>query len=178
MGPVAIPTIAPLPAGEGRSPVRLRIPVLGMDVRVVPMGWRTISDSQGMHTQWEVPDAAAGHHIDSAYPGERGNVIISGHHNIGAAVFAPLAVVGEPGVPLKPGDAMIVEDALGREFVYRVTGWRRFPEAQASVALREENASYLHPTDFPQLTLITCWPPESNTHRVIVTGVLTEIRSP
>ena len=177
-GPEAVPTIVPLPPGEGRSPVRLLIPALGMDVPVQPMGWRTVEDAQGVRTEWDVPDFAAGHHIDSAFPGERGNVVISGHNNIGDAVFAPLSTIGEPGNPLTLKDAIIVEDALGRRFIYRITGWRRFPEANASVALRRENASYLLPTDFPQLTLITCWPPASNTHRVIITGALTGIRTP
>ncbi|HIQ11966.1 MAG TPA: sortase [Caldilineales bacterium] len=177
-GPATIPTIAPLPPGQGRSPVRLIIPALGMDVRVQPMGWHATSDAQGVRTEWDVPDSAAGRHIDSAFPGELGNVVISGHNNIGDAVFAPLSSVGERDMPLKLGDPMILEDELGRRFVYRVTGWRRFPEARASVAKRNENASYLLPTDFPQLTLITCWPPENNTHRVIITGALTEIRTP
>jgi len=158
--------------------VRLLIPVLGLDVRVQPMGWHPVEDAQDVRTQWDVPDFAAGHHIDSAFPGERGNVVISGHNNMGGAVFASLSTIGEPGNPLALGDEIIVEDALGRRFIYRLTSWRRFPEANASVALRRENASYLLPTDFPQLTLITCWPPESNTHRVIITGALTEIRTP
>ena len=173
-GPEPIPTVAPLPPGDGRSPVRIIIPAIGLDARVQPMSWRVVGD----HTEWVVPDNAAGHHIDSAFPGEAGNVVISGHHNIRGSVFAQLSRIGEPGMPLGLGDEVILEDALGRQFVYRITGWRRIPEADASVALRQENASYLRPTDFPQLTLITCWPANSNTHRVIIQAVLTEIHTP
>ncbi len=171
-GPAPIPTVAPLPPGAGRSPVRIIIPAIGLDAAVQPMGWRVVDD----HTEWAVPDDAAGRHIDSAFPGEAGNVVISGHHNIGGRVFSGVSRIGEPDSPLGLGDEIILEDEIGREFVYRITGWRRFPEASASVAMRQENASYLLPTDFPQLTLITCWPAQTNTHRVIVMAVLTEMR--
>ena len=138
------------------------------------MRWHRV----GERTEWIVPANAAGHHIDSAFPGEKGNVVISGHHNIGGRVFAQVSRIGEPGVPLGLGDTIILEDEGGRRFVYRITGWRRIPEADASVALRQENASYLLSTDFPQLTLITCWPADDNTHRVIIQAALTEIRTP
>ncbi len=176
-GPQPIATIQPLAPGQGRNPVRLMIPVLGMDVPVSPMGWHIVTDASGSHSEWDVPDFAAGHHIDSAFPGEAGNVIFSGHHNLGARVFAPIATIGEPANPLRLGDQVIVVDEVGRHFTYRITGWKRFPESSTSLALRQENAGYLQQTEFPQITLITCWPPQSNTHRVVIFGVLTE-RSP
>jgi sortase A len=154
--------------------VRIIIPALGLDAPVQPMGWRVVGD----HTEWELPDNAAGHHIDSAFPGESGNVVISGHHNIGGRVFAQISRIGEPGVAFGLGDEIILEDEVVRRFVYRVTGWRRIPEKGASPADRQENASYLIQTDSPQLTLITCWPADSNTHRVIIMAALTEIRTP
>ncbi len=174
VGPEPIPTISPLPQGRGRSPVRILIPAVGLNAPVQPMRWRVAGD----HTEWMVPNDAAGWHIDSAFPGEKGNVVISGHHNIGGSVFAGVSRIGEPDSRLGLGDEIILEDVQGRRFVYRITGWRRIPEAHASVALRQENASYLLPTDFPQLTLITCWPADNNTHRVIVQAALTEIRTP
>jgi len=133
---------------------------------------------EGESTQWVVPANAAGHHIDSAFPGEAGNVVISGHHNIQGRVFARLSRIGESGVPLGLDDEIILEDELGRRFIYRITGWQRIPEANAAVEVRQENASYLLPTDFPQLTLITCWPASNNTHRVIIQAALSEIITP
>jgi sortase A len=147
---------------------------VGLDAPVQPMGWRVVGD----HTEWEVPANAAGHHIDSAFPGEAGNVVISGHHNIDGSVFAAISPIGEPGVPLGTGDEIILTDETGRTFTYRITGWQRIPETGASVAARQENASYLQQTDFPQLTLITCWPAASNTHRVVITATLTDIHTP
>lgn len=173
-GPKPVATIAPLPPGQGRSPVRIRIPAVGLDAPVQPMSWQVVGD----HSEWQVPANAAGHHIDSAFPGESGNVVISGHHNMAGSVFAPISAIGEPGNALGLGDEVILEDELGRRFVYQITGWRRLTETDADIAIRKENASYLLPTDFPQLTLITCWPATSNTHRVIIQAALTEIRTP
>ena len=151
--------------------MRIRIPAVELDAPVQPMGWRVV----GGHTEWEVPANAAGHHIDSAFPGEAGNVVISGHHNSDGSVFAVISPIGEPSSPLGLGDEIILEDELGRQFVYRISGWRRIPESNASVAERQENASYLLSTETPQLTLITCWPATSNTHRVIIFALLTEM---
>lgn len=172
-GPVRLPTTEPLARGSGLPPVRLQIPVLGLDVPVEPMGWKVIRDRNGVRSEWDVVDNAAGHHINSAYPGEAGNVVLSGHNNIGGAVFQSVCVIGEPGVAFDLGDEMILVDEAGRRFTYRVNGWRRMKEANASISKRQDNARYMQPTEYAQLTLVTCWPPWSNTHRVVVTGLLT-----
>ncbi len=169
IGPVPVATIAPLTPGEGLPPVRLQIPALALDTPVQRMGWKTVNGV----SQWDVVDNAAGHHFDSAYPGERGNVVLSGHNNIAGAVFAGVCVIGQPGVAFGLGDEMILVDSSGRSFTYQVNGWHRMKEKNASIAKRQNNASYLRQTDEAQLTLVTCWPPWSNTHRVVVTGVLT-----
>ncbi len=175
-GPLSLPTIQPLLIGQGRAPARLLIPALGLDTPVLPMGWHVVEDASGVRSEWDVVDNAAGHHIDSVYAGEAGNVVLSGHNNIGGAVFRTVCVIGEPGVDFGLGDEMIVQDEAGRSFVYQVEGWQRFAEEGASIAQRQTHARYLAPTDRAQLTLVTCWPPSSNTHRVVVTGVLTGMR--
>ena len=174
IGPVPIATIAPLTPGEGLPPVRLQIPSLALDTPVQRMGWKTV---HGV-SQWDVVDNAAGHHFDSVYPGERGNVALSGHNNIAGAVFAGVCVIGQPGVAFGLGDEMILVDSGGRRFTYRVNGWHRMKEKNASIAKRQDNAAWLRQTDEAQLTLVTCWPPWSNTHRVVVTGVLTAMSPP
>ena len=175
MAPVSLSTVAPLAVGAGAPPIRLTIPALGLDVPVEPMGWRVVQDVAGSHSEWNVVDNAAGHHVNSAYPGEAGNVVMSGHNNIGGSVFKTVCVIGESGVDFGLGDAMIVTDQRGRRFTYSVNGWWRLEERNASIARQEANAAYMQPTDYARLTLVTCWPPWSNTHRVIVTGVLTGI---
>ncbi|RME82321.1 MAG: sortase [Caldilineae bacterium] len=151
--------------------------MLGLDTPIEPMGWKVVQDKNGVRSEWEVVDYAAGHHINTAYPGEAGNMVLSGHNNIGGSVFRPVSVIGEPGVDFGLNDEMIVIDRLGRRFTYRVNGWRRLKEKNASIGKRIENAEWMAPTEHAQLTLVTCWPPNSNTHRVIVTGLLTGIES-
>lgn len=175
IGPIPLPTVAPLSFGSGRAPVRLRIPALDLDTPVLPMGWHVVSDASGVRSEWDVVDFAAGHHINTAYPGEPGNVVLSGHNNIGGSVFRTLCVIGEPGVDFGLEDEMILVDESDRRFTYQVNGWQRLAERNASIATRLENAQWMAPTDHAQLTLVTCWPPWSNTHRVIVTGLLTAI---
>ena len=172
-GPITLSTVEPLPVGAGRAPVRLLIPTLGLDTRVLPMAWKPVSGTNGTRSEWQMVDNAAGHHINSAYPGELGNVVLSGHNNIGGSVFRTVCVIGEPGVDFGLEDEMILEDENGRRFVYQVNGWNRFPERNASLTKRQENARYMQPTTDARLTLVTCWPPTSNSHRVVVTGALT-----
>ncbi len=174
-GPVAVTTVEPLAFGAGMPPTRLLIPALNLDTPVETMGWKVVEDAKGLRSEWEVVDFAAGHHINSAFPGEAGNVVLSGHNNIGGSVFKSVCVIGQPGVDFGLGDEMILEDEMGRRFAYQVNGWRRMQEANASIAQRQDNAQYLNPTTDAQLTLVTCWPPNSNTHRVVVTGLLAGI---
>jgi sortase A len=144
----------------------------------MPMGWHVVADAGGVRSEWDMVDDAAGHHLDSVYPGEAGNVVLSGHNNIGGAVFRDVCLIGEPGVTFGLGDAMILVDEAGRTFTYQVNGWHRFAEANVSLRQRQENARYMAPTEHAQLTLITCWPLVSNTHRVVVTGLLTAMTAP
>ena len=171
IGPVAVATVAPLSPGSGLPPVRLQIPALDLDTTVRQMGWKVVD---GIN-QWDVVDNAAGHHLNSAYPGEAGNVVVSGHNNIDGAVFGDVCVIGQPGVAFGLEDEMILVDSAGRSFTYQVNGWHRLEERNASIATRQDNAGYQQQTETAQLTLVTCWPPWSNTHRVVVTGVLVEM---
>jgi len=176
IGPIALPTVAPLSVGEGLPPVRLQIPVLELDAPIKTMGWVAVTDAKGRtHSEWDVVDNAVGHHFNTVFPGEAGNIALSGHNNIEGAVFAPVCVIGEPGVVLNLKDEIILTDSGGRRFTYRITGWDRIKEKNASIAKREDNARYLQPTAQARLTLVTCWPVWSNTHRVVITAALTDI---
>jgi len=44
-------------------------------------------------------------------------------------------------------------------------------ERDAPVEQRLENARWLARSEDERLTLITCWPPESNTHRLIIVAI-------
>jgi sortase A len=113
---------------------------------------------------WEVADYAAGHNFNSPNPGEGGNIILSGHNNWRGEVFRYLEF-------LKPGDTIQVWTLEGKEYDYKVTDIRKLKEAGVSMAQRLKNAEVMNPTDHEQLTLITCWPYTTYTHRLIVTAL-------
>jgi sortase (surface protein transpeptidase) len=128
------------------------------------MGWY-ITELDGQRTtQWTVPEKSAGWHPNSAGAGAAGNVIISGHQLLGDAVFAPLAL-GD----VLPGQIVLLTDADGRVFVYRVT--EVSDPLPISTNLADEmvlGRQVMEQTGPPRLTMITGWPDFTTTHRVIV----------
>ncbi|GEM_PF-3473266 len=171
--PTPRPTPQPTPTPEpGAPPVWLSIPALGIDVPVVPVEPKVYREGNWWFRTWETADYAAGYHVGTAYPGEAGNVVISGHNNIKGAVFRPISILGDPDVPFPKGIAVYVTDAKGRVFLYRFAEMYKVREAGASLEERIRNASLIGPTTEPVLTLVTCWPVTGNTHRVIVRATL------
>ncbi len=156
-----MPTPTPTPT-RCPPPVRIVIPAIGVDAPVVEVQWEAVVDSDGqVHLQWQTADYAAGHHFNSANPGEGSNVVLSGHNNIKGKVFENLW-------KLEPGDKVWLYNAEGKAFVYEVKRVLIVPEKNAPEARRKANARFMDPTPDETLTLISCWPPWSNTHRVIV----------
>ena len=142
-------------------PVHLAAPAIGLDTEVKPLGWRQVQQGEQEVSIWHMVDKAAGWHLNSVVPGQVGNAVISGHNNIGGSVFRKLD-------RLQPGDEITVQTNVGTEVAYTVTEVKIVPEKYASAAQREANAQAIGPTSDERLTLITCWPANSNTHRVIV----------
>ena len=54
---------------------------------------------------------------------------------------------------------------------YVITEFYRLKDTGVSLAQRVANARYMLPTADTRLTLITCWPPTNNTHRLVVIAV-------
>ena len=166
-GPVLSPTKGPTsPAPSTRPPPatappdRIVAPAIGLDAPAVPVGWKTVEENGQTVTEWEVADYAAGWHKTSAYPGNVGNTVISGHHNIRGEVFRYV-------VNLEPGN--IVDLYVGQTvYRYVVTEKYILKEKGMPPEVREENARWIAPTDDERLTLVTCWPYTNNTHRVVV----------
>jgi sortase A len=153
--PTAAPTAIP-PATA--PPDRLVIPSIRLDTPVRVAGWLIDPDSGIAY--WETLADVAGFHQDSALPGWKGNTVLSGHHNIDGLVFEHLHEV-------QPGDAitLYVETVA---YHYRVVDQFIVPERDATEAQRRQNAAWIAPTDDERLTLVTCWPANDNSHRVIV----------
>jgi len=135
---------------------------------VVEVGWHLVERNGQLQPEWETASYAAGHHRNSAGAGEAGNVVISGHHNIKGEVFRRL-------IDVKVGDQVVLYTADGRSYTYVVTeAPPPLLEVGISEAERREHARYMDPTSDPTLTLITCWPYWTNTHRVIRVAKLKE----
>lgn len=162
------PTAPPLPGdpeGAARTAFgnrlieQISIPAINVLAPVVAVGWS--SDPQDpLNTQWGTPRARVGWALNSALTDDpAGNVILFGHNNIDSSVFRNL-------YQLKPGDRIYLTTGYGQH-PYQVNEVNIFPVQDAE----QENrifTEYLRPTRAPRLTLISCWPPTNNTHRVIV----------
>lgn len=139
------------------SPTRIVIPAIQLDAPVETVGWHTVNGV----SQWDVPDhKAAGWLKTSAPLGQPGNTALTGHHNIAGEVFRNL-------VKLQPGDLVTVY-AGHQPYYYEVLSRRILPERGQSDAVRRANARWIQPTSDERITLTTCWPYSSNTHRLII----------
>lgn len=147
------------------SPYRLELPAIEVDIPVVELGWHPATDRAGqIFSEWDVAEYAAGWHMNSALPGAGGNVVMSGHNNILGAVFRELD-------QLKRGDEAIVWSG-GRRYTYRIDRVMVVPETHAKLEQRIANAQWIGPFDDDRLTLVSCWPRNDNTHRIIVVAYL------
>lgn len=175
----AVPIATTMPAS---APVHLAIPDLKIDVPVVEMGWRVVQTANGPRSDWVIPKNEAGHHINSAELGEEGNVVISGHNNIYGQVFKPISFAWDNDASIKVdnftdrsellnGKSVELFDAAGQEFKYTITAFYRLKDTGVSIEQRIANGRFMEPTDQTQVTIITCWPPTSNTHRLVIVAV-------
>ena len=158
-----LPTPSPTrgrPKPATSPPTRLVIPKIGLDSPVVPVGWKVVKEGGQRVVEWEVAEYAVGWHKDSAYPGQGGNVVLSGHHNTKGEVFRYLN-------DLNRGDEVILY--VGEEaYPYQVAEKWLLLEEGAEPEARLKNAQWMEPTDEERLTLITSWPYASRSHRLIV----------
>ena len=191
--PTAKPTTTPTrttpstPAAAAELPVRIVIPDLEIEAQVVEMGWK-VGEVNGTRTSvWDtdaIKNGVAGHLMNSALPGQAGNVVISGHHNIEGKVFKNISLawddddaeLQEDGITERSrvldGRAIIVHDAAGQEFTYIIEGVYSLPDRNVSQAQRLENGRFMAATSEPTLTLVTCWPYTNNTHRIVLVARL------
>jgi sortase A len=136
-------TTIPIPTPGPRQASRIVIPAIDVDAPVV--------EGDG----WEELKMGAGHHIGSANPGERGNMVISGHDDVYGEIFRDLE-------DLRIGDEAIVY-AGDTPYRYVVVARRIVEPTEVSL---------LEPTPNATLTLITCYPYLIDTHRLVVIAEL------
>jgi sortase A len=142
---VSSPTPTAAPTPDSPTGVRIAIPAIDVDAPVVEGDdWETLKDG-------------IGHRIGTAWPGEAGNSVLSAHVDVFGSIFRRLDA-------LRPGDDVLAHTPAGA-FHYEVVSSRVVLPSEVSVT---------KPTDEPMLTLITCYPPYVDTHRLVVTARLVE----
>ena len=148
---------------------QLAIPAIDLTTDVFARGWRQVKQADGaVVSKWDDVLYAAGWHKNSAVPGSKGNIVISGHSNIYGSVFRDLW-------QLTPGETIYIDQGRVR-YTYLIDEVTIEPETEASDSQRAQNAAYLHQTSDNRLTLITCWPWDDSTHRVFVVARLENIQ--
>jgi LPXTG-site transpeptidase (sortase) family protein len=147
---------------SGAQPVRISIPTLGVDAPIEAVGLSLQGgDEEEQLLQWAVPAGyAVGWHHTSAPLHAPGNTVLNGHNNMYGAVFRNL-------VDLELGERFTIYDD-GGSYEYEVTRRELFEEDGQSKEERHWNARWMLPTSDERLTIISCWPFKSNTHRIVV----------
>jgi sortase A len=133
----------PPPTPGPQSPTRIVISAIGVD-------WPIVAGDG-----WEELKRGVGHHPGSANPGERGNMILSGHNDVFGEVFKDLEA-------LHDGDQVQVF-AGGRLFKYQV---------RAKRITNPNDLSVMQATRESIVTLITCHPYRVDTQRLVVIAQL------
>lgn len=142
VGGASLPSV-PFPTPGPEAPTRIVVPAIGVDALVVE------GDS------WEQLKLGVGHRLNTANPGERGNMVLSAHNDIYGEIFRDLD-------DLELGDEVIVYDGK-QPYHYTVTAKKIVEPTEVSV---------LAPTTQPVVTLISCYPYMVDTHRIVVVAEL------
>jgi len=137
------PPVVTIPTPGPEAPSRLVIPSIEVDALVVE------GDS------WEQLKLGVGHRLNSANPGERGNMVLSAHNDIYGEIFRRLD-------DLELGKEVVVY-ADEQPYRYVVT---------AKQIVEPTEVSVLAPTTKPVVTLISCYPYMVDTHRIVVIAEL------
>jgi sortase A len=137
------PLAIPIPTPGPEAPTRVLIPAIDVDALIVE------GDT------WEQLKLGVGHHLNTADPGERGNMVLSAHNDIYGEIFRHLD-------DLELGDEVVVYSG---EQPYRYI-------VRAKQIVEPTEVSVLAPTTKPVATLISCYPYMVDTHRIVVVAEL------
>ena len=155
-----------MPGASSRTwtPNRIVIPAIGLDAPIVLAKHTIVTYDGERFPLWEVPDLfAAGWATNSAPLGVVGNTVLFGHHNTEGQVFKYLE-------RLERNDLIVVYSDE-KEFTYIVMLKMILPERNEPMDVKFQNARWILPSADERLTLLTCWPYTSNTHRLILVAL-------
>jgi sortase A len=133
----------PIPTPGPQTARQMQIPKINLNAPVV------------MGDNWEQLKKGIGQHLDTANPGQKGNMVVSAHNDIFGELFRDLD-------KLEPGDEVIVI-TQDRSYTYIVTGTQ---------IVNPTDVQVMSPTDDATMTLISCYPYRVDNKRIVVTAVL------
>lgn len=143
-------------------PVRISIPNIDLTADIINAMQKEIVQGEKTYIQWSAPDEfAVGWHFTSSFLGVPGNTVLNGHHNVFGKVFEHLD-------QLVSGDEIFIYGNDLHIYEYVVSNTMILAERDVSLDERLENARWILPSEDERITLITCWPYFSNTHRLII----------
>lgn len=159
-----VPTVdvtAALLAYQSAYPIPQRIVIdrLKVNAKIQPVGpGKAVSSNV---VEWTAPNNKnVGWHDYSGRIGEGKNIVLNGHNNIYGAVFRKLYT-------LQAGDEIKLFGG-DKQVAYRVEEVMILKERGEPLEVRIKNAQYIQPMPNDRLTIISCWPENNNTHRVVV----------
>jgi sortase A len=129
----------PIPTQGPQHAIRLQIPKINQDVPIV--------EGDG----FEQLKKGVGHHINSANPGESGNVVLSAHNDIHGEIFRHLD-------QLEAGDLIIIFSER-QSYTYVV---------EDVLFVEPTQVKFLASTGTPTATLISCYPYMIDNKRIVV----------
>ena len=129
----------PIPTQGPQHAIRLQIPKINQDVPIV--------EGDG----FEQLKKGVGHHINSANPGESGNVVLSAHNDIHGEIFRHLD-------QLEAGDLIIIFSER-QSYTYVV---------EDVLFVEPTQVEFLASTGEPTATLISCYPYMIDNKRIVV----------
>jgi len=143
----------------------IQIPALQVDEEIVAVSWSASEIDGQLLAVWDTVKGAVAYHRGTAPIGGPGNTVLNGHtRGDGQGEFQNLG-------DLVRGDEIWVWDAGGQPYLYVVDSVVTLQESGLTLEERQRNAGYLRPSEDTRLTLVTCWPEWSYTHRVIVVAI-------
>ena len=137
----------PVPTPGPEQARRIQIPAIDIDKPIV----------QG--DDWEQLKKGVGQHVGTANPGRPGNLVLSAHNDIYGEIFRYLD-------RLQPGDEIIISTERST-YTYIVRKWDIVEPTAIDV---------MDPTTHASTTLISCYPYQVNTQRIVVFADLVTTR--
>lgn len=131
---------AALPTPQPTSPTRIVIPAINVDAAIYG------------GDDWYALQKGVGHYLNSANPGENGNMVLTAHNDVYGEIFRYLE-------NLEIGDEVRIQADSGKWYTYRVRETHIVDPAETWV-LSHQNQS--------TVTLITCHPYRVDTQRFVV----------